>query len=187
MTQNPAIGSRAVFLTALVIICLGLFLLLMYYMPNEASQVDTEMSMESGTYYIQHFDEIGYGSRMDVKMEFNQTFNGSRLISLYFLDDSNYDDFMEHFDKANRTNITDSLDTVEFDHHKNIRNDASYDFELNADGDSHMIVLNQGDPQSFSLEIDSFDNYEFGVCFMVSAVFILIGLLVGRAAMDLEE
>lgn len=187
MTTFPVKGSRAVLLTALVVICLGLFFLMIYYLPNEATEVDTQMGMENGTYNIQHFDEIAYGSRIEVTLEFNQTYNGSRSISMYFLDDSNYDDFMEHFETTNRTNITDSLDMIEYEHHEVFEDDVSYDFELTADGDVHMIILNQGDPQSFSLEIVSFDDYEFGVCFMVAAVFVLIGLLVGRAAMDLEE
>ena len=103
------------------------------------------------------------------------------------MDEDNHDEFMEWVEKENHTTAAEKLNELEFICKRNCSKDCEFDFSVKDDGDVYLIVVNHGEAKDLTLTVKTTMDMESGVCFAVFLILGLIGVLVMRAALQIED
>ena len=174
-------------LSAFLIIASGFVILAVSIIPTEKDEKSSEIRMKEGGFWVEQFPDVGFGSEMSISVDFRTDNGGGNGISLYFMDEDNHDEFMEWVEKENNTTAAEKLNELEFICKRNCSKDCEFDLSVEDDGDVYLVVVNHGEAKDLTLTVKTTMDMESGVCFAVFFILGLIGVLVIRAALQIED
>jgi len=188
LSSFPFKGSSYLFLAAVFIVIFGFIVLALGFVPTKETEEQSEFRMDEGGFSAWQFPDMDFDEEMKVTVDFASSPRNGDGVSIYVVSDDEYDRFMGWVEEGNATGAIKRIDELDFMYKKSCPANCSFDFTTEKDGDLYLLIIHDGDEeQEFRLTVEGSSRIEFGVCFGVFLLLLLIAGLVIRAALQMED
>ena len=188
MSSFPLKGSSYLFLAAIFIVIFGFIVLMLGFLPTSETEEQSEFRMDEGGFSAWQFPDVDFDDEMKVTVDFPSSPRAGDGVSIYAVSDDEYERFMEWVEEGNTTGAIGRIDELDVMYKKSCPANCSFDFTTEEEGDLYLLIVYEGEEeQEFSLTVESSSRIEFGVCFGVFLLLLLIAGLVIRASLQIED
>jgi len=178
-------GRDGVFIV--VILLIGMAALLSIFGPlPRSTEEESEIVMSGVGFSVEESPDVDFNSKVTITINFLNSSTGDG-VSLFVLDQENYDLFVEALEAGNGTDILYEEGALEIITRKYCSGDSSLNFSFQEDGSYYLVMVNHRGYEHFILTQEQEWSYGFGVCFAVSLVPFFIAGLLAKAVFQMRK